>query len=112
MGIAELITAGALLLGAVTTLVRELRGIKQMSRAELIGRAEELAWRAVETTKRIRPSMSREEIWQEFRREVLKYLTGKGVNRITEKEWAGMRDTAELLTHAAKSAFGALNKGK
>jgi hypothetical protein len=108
MGIAETITAITALVAAGTALWREIRGVKKMGRADIIDKAERIAWQAVETTKRIKPGMTSEEIWREFQKEVLKYLSGKGLGKISPKEWEGMRQTAEVLSHGAKSAFKGL----
>jgi hypothetical protein len=109
MGVAETIIAISGLIAVLTPIWHEIRGVKKMSRADIIGQAERIAWQAVESTKRVKPGMTREQIWAEYRKEVEKYVSGKGMGKISAKEWDGMRDTAEILSHAAKSAFKGLN---
>jgi len=109
MGIVEGIIAITTAVSGIVALVRELRKGNKLTRGEIIGEAEKLAWHAVEVTKRMaaqrgRP-LGKEEIWAEFQKEAWKYASGKGLKNFSKDELRGMRQTAELLSHVAKNGI-------
>lgn len=106
MGIFELVGAGIVLASSVVALIRELRGVKQITRAQILAEAQKVAWQVVEGLKQQRAktgvTMSREEIFTAFKGAAYDYVVSKGLKGFTLKEVEGLHKSAELLSQAAK----------
>jgi hypothetical protein len=110
MGIFEVIVAVATLGTAVVGwLAKSQNDIKKLSRGQLIGEAEKMAYKAVEVTKRIAlekgKGLTKEDIWNEFKKEAWKYASGKGIKGFTANELEHMKSSAEVISRAAKNGL-------
>ena len=113
MGIAELLIFGIpALVGSVIAVVREIRGVKNVTRAQLLADGAKVAFRAVETLKERALAggkrLTNGEIQEAFKQAVWDYVKAKGVKGFTMEEIEDLKKTAEVLVLAGKYVGGKL----
>ncbi len=104
--IAETIIAITALVTAGTALWREIRGAKKMSRAQIIGEGEKIAFGIVEAAKakakKQGKNLTPEQMGKAFKDAVYDYITNKGLKGFTLHEAEALQKSARMLAESRK----------